>query len=71
MINSKMFCTCSFEDCPLHPHNHEQGCGPCIAKNLKNREIPNCFFNMVDGLDKRKGYTFFDFAEAVTESQNT
>ena len=58
------FCTCTDIDCPMHPSNHEKGCSPCIAKNLKKREIPSCFFNMVDS-EKRESYFFEDFADAV------
>lgn len=32
-------------------------------------EIPNCFFNIVDGSDKRSGYKFKDFAEAVLNKE--
>ena len=37
------FCTCNDYDCPFNPVNHNEGCTPCIAKNLKEREIPSCF----------------------------
>lgn len=40
-------CTCKDTKCPLHPDNHDKGCTPCISKNLKLGEIPNCFFNLV------------------------
>ena len=69
MNNLSTFCTCSFVDCPLHPTNHDKGCSLCISKNLKKGEIPNCFFNMVDGFDNRNGYKFKDFAEAVLNKQ--
>lgn len=65
MENLSTFCTCTFKDCPLHPTNHDQGCAPCISKNLKNEEIPNCFFNRLDDSDRRESYKFKDFAEAV------
>lgn len=65
MENLSMFCTCTDKECPLHPSNHEKGCAPCILKNLKNEEIPNCFFHLADGADSREGYKFKDFAEAV------
>ena len=48
-------CTCKDTKCPLHPDNHDKGCTPCIRKNLKLGEIPNCFFDLVtddqDGRD--------------------
>lgn len=68
MKNSSKFCTCSFTECNMHPLNHDKGCTPCISKNLKNGEIPNCFFNMVDYSDKRNGYKFKDFAEVVLKN---
>ena len=46
-MNTSTFCTCENTDCPLHPTRHEKGCSPCIAKNLKLREIPNCFFQQI------------------------
>lgn len=70
MENLSMFCTCTFTDCNLHPLNHNKGCSLCILKNLKNEEIPNCFFNKVDCSDKRKGYKFKDFAEAVIKTNS-
>ena len=59
------FCTCTDLECPLHPTKHEKGCAPCIAKNLKSREVPTCFFNLVDAEHKRKDYTFESFAKCV------
>lgn len=59
------FCTCSDRKCPLHPANHNKGCSLCIAKNLKQREIPNCFFNLVDKDYNCGGYSFADFAKLV------
>lgn len=59
------FCTCQNLNCPLHPTRHDQGCAPCIRKNLNSRELPNCFFSLAEGAEKRKGDTFQDFAELV------
>lgn len=42
------FCCCSEVKCPYHPSNHDNGCDPCIKKNLKNNEIPSCFFHAVN-----------------------
>ena len=61
------FCTCTDYACPMHPSNHDQGCAPCIAKNLKLREIPSCFFNMVRSEGKQESFFFEDFAKAVME----
>ena len=64
------FCTCDSYDCPNHPNNHEQGCTPCILKNLKLREIPSCFFNAADPGGDREGYFFEDFAKAVLKGEH-
>ncbi len=61
------FCTCTDTACPLHPANHEKGCAPCIAKNLRQREIPSCFFNSLDSGRKPDAYFFEDFAKAVLD----
>lgn len=60
-------CTCQNLSCPLHPTNHDKGCTPCIAKNLKLKEIPSCFFNLIPSAEKREGDTFHCFAKAVRE----
>lgn len=65
MEKSSAFCTCSSTDCPLHPGSHDKGCSPCVAKSLRNREIPSCFFQAAEGTDKRGSYKFEDFAQAV------
>ena len=69
MSNLSDFCTCKDYSCPLHPSNHNMGCSLCIAKNLKLREIPNCFFNMVDKEHKAESYYFEDFAQIVLQSK--
>ena len=63
------FCTCSDTACPFHPVNHDKGCAPCIAKNLREGEIPTCFFKSL-GVEKPKegpgsGWTVRDFAALV------
>ena len=69
MKNISPFCTCKDLSCPLHPTNHDKGCAPCIAKNLKRNEIPSCFFKKVDP-DKKSGTYFFeDFAKAVLNAE--
>ena len=69
MANLSAFCTCKNTKCPLHPRNHDKGCTPCIAKNLKLNEVPNCFFNKVHGSENRKGDSFADFADCVRISK--
>ncbi len=64
------FCTCKDLKCPLHPTNHDKGCSLCIAKNLKQGEVPNCFFNSLENTDTVTGYTFDDFADAVKKQRN-
>ena len=64
------FCTCVNLACPLHPSRHDRGCEPCIAKNLKLREIPSCFFQLVDPDGKRSGDTFEDFAAWIAGRRN-
>ena len=59
------FCTCGNLDCPHHPSNHDKGCTPCIEKNLRTGEMPNCFFHKVEGTVKRAGDTMEDFARLV------
>ena len=68
MTNLSAFCTCKNTKCPLHPTNHGKGCAPCIAKNLKLNEVPNCFFDRIEGSEKRKGDSFADFAHCVRTS---
>ena len=69
------FCTCADTKCPFHPSNHNKGCAPCIAKNLKEGEIPTCFFKSL-GVEKPKegpgsGWTVRDFAALVTQSEHS
>lgn len=56
------FCTCENFNCVHHPKNTDGTCTACVAKNLKNNEIPSCFFNKADGIKKRTKYKFEDFA---------
>lgn len=67
-MNLSSFCTCKNLDCPLHPTKHDKGCAPCIAKNLKLQEIPDCFFQKVENSEARTGDSFMDFSEAVLKS---
>lgn len=65
MTNISPFCTCTNLRCPLHPTKHARGCAPCIEKNLRLGEVPNCFFHKLPNAPKRTGDTFQDFAETV------
>lgn len=63
------FCTCTDLACPYHPTNVGGDCGPCIQKNLKEHEIPACFWKKIGqagGADS--DYTFHKFAEALAKS---
>lgn len=70
MGNLSGFCTCKNLDCPLHPTKHDKGCAPCISKNLKLGEMPNCFFNKVEGAENRTGDTFTDFAQLILNQKD-
>ena len=59
------FCTCTDTKCPFHPSNHDMGCTPCIAKNLKEREIPTCFLKKAGGEKPTEGWKFEDFAALI------
>lgn len=63
------FCTCKSLSCPNHPANHDQGCAPCIRKNLDRGEIPACFFNQVDETYPGPTYFYADFARLVQQKQ--
>lgn len=63
--NLSEFCVCKDRSCSLHPINHDKGCSLCIAKNIKNKEIPSCFFEAADGYPSKDGYTFEAFAKLV------
>lgn len=69
MDNKGNFCSCGNLRCSLHPTKHDKGCTPCISKNLGLKEIPNCFFNLVEGAESREGDFFEDFAKLVLESK--
>ncbi len=38
------FCICYNFNCVHHPKNTGGSCTACVAKNLRNNEIPSCFF---------------------------
>ena len=64
------FCTCRDTDCPMHPSRHDQGCSPCIRKNLREGEIPSCFFNRVGSASELTSFHFEDFAAYVLRRQS-
>lgn len=68
MENLSDFCSCNDLKCQFHPSNHNKGCSPCIAKNLKEGEIPSCFFNKVGNENDVKSYYFKDFAKLVLKN---
>ncbi len=39
-----------------------------LMNNLRLREIPNCFFQLVEGCEARTGDSFPDFAKLVEAS---
>lgn len=67
--NLSEFCPCRDRACSLHPSNHEKGCSLCIAKNIKNKEIPSCFFNAAGQYPSKYGYTFEAFAKTIAEKE--
>ena len=69
-MTSAEYCTCTHLKCPFHPTNHDKGCTPCIEKNLKLNEIPNCFFDKIPGAENRLADHFEDFAHAVLKAKD-
>ena len=65
MKDPKEFCTCTDYKCPFNPVNHDQGCSPCILKNLKMKEIPSCFYHDIDCPKPTDEYHYEDFAALV------
>lgn len=66
---SNTFCTCTNLECHLHPTRHDKGCTPCISKNLRLGEIPECFFHKIPGSEERQGDSFEDFARLVLKGK--
>ena len=69
MDNISKFCTCKNLECPLHPTRHNKGCSPCISKNLRLKELPNCFFQLIEKAETRTGDSFEDFAKLVIRNE--
>ena len=62
------FCTCKDLNCPEHPQKHGGSCTPCIEKNLREHEIPACFWHKIGDTEAAKSdYIFMRFAEKVIE----
>lgn len=64
------FCTCKDHKCPFNPVNHDRGCEFCVAKCLKEGEIPSCFFHKIsDNMKSDDDYSYLGFAKLVMEQQ--
>ena len=70
MMRAREFCTCTDLSCPCHPTNHDRGCELCILKNLRQKEIPGCFFNDIDWEKPTPDWHYEDFA-ALVEAART
>ena len=70
MANEVPFCTCPDTSCPFNPVNHDKGCTPCIAKNLRQGEIPSCFFRAIDHPKPTGNWHYEDFAALVQAAKD-
>ena len=70
MKEARDFCTCTDTACPFHPSRHNQGCTLCIQKNLKQKEIPSCFFHDIDCEKPTPGWHYSDFAALVRAAED-
>jgi hypothetical protein len=70
MNDAKDFCTCTDLKCPCHPKNHERGCDLCIQKNLRQKEIPSCFFRDIGVKKPTENWHYEDFAALVQAAKN-
>ena len=70
MSDAKKFCTCTDYQCPCHPKNHEQGCTLCVLKNLRQKEIPSCFFHDIDCVKPTENWHYEDFAALVQAAKD-
>lgn len=63
-MENQHFCTCGDLSCPLNPRKNAHGCDLCIQKNLKLREIPSCFFKLVnEDISELKAFTIESFVD--------
>jgi len=65
----KHFCTCHVLACPEHPNNHNEGCDPCIRKNLKLGEVPACFWLNLSQVKGETEWSAENFAKFVVEER--
>lgn len=70
MKDAREYCTCRDQKCPFHPVNHDQGCTPCIQKNLRQKEIPSCFYHTIDCEKPTPGWHYQDFAALVDKAMD-
>ncbi|QIB69353.1 hypothetical protein Ami103574_08455 [Aminipila butyrica] len=64
MAEREHFCTCTDTACKLNPCNHDLGCDPCIKKNLREGEIPSCFFHLVrEDISELSEFTLESFTD--------
>ncbi|MDR1509214.1 MAG: DUF6485 family protein [Synergistaceae bacterium] len=67
-MESAPFCTCVDYKCVCHPVNHKNGCTPCVAKNLREEEIPVCFFRKIEPeMDRKQDYSVQGYARFVRD----
>ena len=70
---SKHFCNCFVTDCPHHPTSHENGCDPCIQKNIREGEIPSCFWLKIGAdmteVKKKNIYKFDAFVDFFNQNR--
>lgn len=72
MNNNKHFCTCEDLNCKFNPHNKSENCDLCIKKNLINKEIPSCFFRLInDDLSNLKEFTIKSFVDFYLQNNKT
>ena len=67
-MSSVPFCTCPDHACSCNPVNHDKGCVLCVAKCLKENEIPVCFFRKIEpDMDRKQDYSFQGYAQFVRD----
>lgn len=42
----------------------------CTCNNLRLKEIPSCFFNLIQNAEERNGDSFEDFAQMIINHKN-
>ena len=67
--NTAPYCTCTDLACPMHPTRHNRGCTPCVVKNLKQGEIPSCFWRTFTTTKGRSDFSKEAFAKALLEKE--